>query len=84
MIIMDYGFYSAWKELIPKADEIDCVCFKLDFYGNYALKIMKDGWFVPVIGSDISIQIPRGEIRDALDFLESNGYVLHEHSVVQY
>ena len=49
-----------------------------------ALKIMKDGWFVPVIGSDISIQIPRGEIRDALDFLKENGYVLHEHSVVKY
>lgn len=81
---MDYGFYPAWKELIPKAEEIDCVCFKLDFNGNYALKMMKDGWFVPVIGSNISIQIPRGEIRDALDFLENNGYILHEHSVVKY
>ena len=81
---MGYSYYPAWKMLIPKPNEIDYICLKSDFYGNYALKIMKDGWFVPVIGSDISIQIPRGEIRDALDFLESNSYVLHEHSVVKY
>lgn len=81
---MDYGYYPAWKELIPKAWKIDYICFKLDFYGGYALKVMKDDYFVPIIGSDMSIQIPKGEIRDALDFLKENGYVLHEHSVVQY
>ena len=81
---MRYGYYYKWKKSIPKSDEIDCVCFKLDFYGDYALKIIKDGFFIPVIDSDISIQIPRGEIRDALDFLKENGYVLHEHSVVKY
>lgn len=81
---MDYGYYPAWKMLIPKPNEIDFICFKLDFYGGYALKIIKDDFFVPVIDSDMAIQIPRGEIRDALDFLKENGYVLHEHSVVQY
>ena len=81
---MDYGFYPAWKELIPKAEEIDYVAFKLDFYGGYALKVIKDDFFVPVIGSDISIQIPKNQIRDALDWLQSKGYALHEHSVVQY
>lgn len=81
---MDYGFYPAWKELIPKAGEIDYICFKLDFYGGYALKVIKDDFFVPVIGGDMAIQIPRGEIREALDFLKENGYVLHEHSVVKY
>jgi hypothetical protein len=81
---MSYGYYPAWKLLIPKPNEIDYICFKLDFYGAYALKVIKNDYFVPVIGSDISIQIPRGEIRDALDFLESNGYILHEHSVVKY
>ena len=81
---MDYGYYSAWKMLIPKPNEIDFICFKLDFCNGYALKIIKNDYFVPVIGSDMSIQIPRGEIRDALDFLKENGYVLHEHSVVKY
>jgi hypothetical protein len=81
---MTYGYYAMWKHLIPQADEIDCICFKLDFAGGYALKIIKDGFFVPVIGEDISIHIPTGEIRDALDFLKSNGYELHPHSVVKY
>ena len=83
-LFMDYGYYPAWKMLIPKPNEIDFICFKLDFYGGYALKIIKDDFFVPVIDGDMAIQIPRGEIRDALDFLKENGYVLHEHSVVQY
>ena len=81
---MSYGYYPAWKMLIPKPNEIDCVCFKLDFYGGYALKIIKDGFFVPVIDGDMAIQIPKNQIRDALDWLQSNGYDLHEHSVVQY
>ena len=81
---MDYGFYPAWKELIPKAKEIDCVCFKLDFYSGYALKVIKDDYFVPVIGGEMAIQIPKNQIRDALDWLQSNGYKLHPHSVVKY
>lgn len=81
---MNYGYYPAWKMLIPKPNEIDFICFKLDFCNGYALKIIKNDYFVPVIGSDMSIQILRGEIRDALDFLKENGYVLHEHSVVKY
>jgi hypothetical protein len=81
---MYYGFYPSWKALIPRPNEIDFVCFKLDFYGGYALKIIKDDYFVPVIGSDISIQIPKNQIRDALDWLQANEYKLHEHSVVQY
>ena len=81
---MSYGYYSEWKHLIPKATDVDCICFKLDFYGGYALKVIKDGWFVPVIGCEMSIQILKNQIRDALDWLQSNGYRLHEHSVVQY
>lgn len=81
---MSYGYYSEWKHLIPKATDVDCICFKLDFKGGYALKVIKDGWFVPVIGDDIGIHIPICEIRDALDWLQSNGYRLHEHSVVRY
>ena len=81
---MDYGYYPAWKMLIPKPNEIDFICFKLDFCNGYALKIIKDDYFVPVISGEMAIQIPRGEIRDALDFLKENGYVLHEHSVVKY
>ena len=81
---MDYGFYPAWKELIPKAKEIDCVCFKLDFYGGYALKIIKNDYFIPVIDGEMAIQIPNNQIRDALDWLQSHGYKLHPHSVVKY
>ena len=81
---MNYGYYPAWKDLIPNAGEIDCVCFKLDFYGGYALKVIKDDFFVPVIDGEMAIQIPKNQIRDALDWLQANGYELHEHSVVQY
>ena len=81
---MSYGYYGEWKHLIPKSYEIDYICFKLDFKGGYALKVIRDDYFVPVIGCDMSIQIPKNQIRDALDWLQSNGYRLHEHSVVQY
>ena len=81
---MGYSYYPAWKMLIPKPNEIDFICFKLDFCNGYALKIIKDDYFVPVIGSDMSIQIPKNQIRDALDWLQSNGYKLHPHSVVKY
>ena len=81
---MNYGYYSNWKELIPEPDEIDCIAFKFDFYGGYAFKIIKDNFFVPVIGCDMAIQIPDYEIDDALMFLKSKGYRLHEHSVVKY
>lgn len=81
---MSYGYYRDWKSLIPKAEEIDCICFKLDFYNGYALKAIKDDYFVPVIDGEMAIQIPKNKIRDALDFLENNGYKLHPHSVVKY
>ena len=81
---MSYGYYRDWKSLIPKADEVDCICFKLDFYGGYALKAIKDDFFVPVIDGKMAIQIPKNQIRDALDWLHYNGYKLHPHSVVKY
>ena len=81
---MNYGYYSEWKKLIPKPDMIDYVVFKLDFHGGYAMKVIKDGFFTPIIGSDISIHIPTNEIRDALDWLKENGYKLHSNSIVQY
>ena len=81
---MSYGYYSEWKQLIETATAVDCICFKLVFYGGYAIKVIRDGYFVPVIGCEMSIQIPKNQIRDALDWLQSNGYRLHEHSVVQY
>lgn len=79
-----YGYYSNWKQLIPKNDEIDCVCFKFDFTGNYALKMIKEEYFVPVIGEEIAILIPKNQIADALDYLREKGYILHPHSVVKY
>lgn len=79
-----YVYYSQWKQLIPSSDEIDCVCFKFDFTGNYALKMIKDDYFVQVIGEDMAIMIPTNQIADALDYLKENGYALHDHSVVKY
>ena len=46
--------------------------------------MIKDDYFVPVIGEDMAIMIPTNQIADALDYLKENGYALHDHSVVKY
>ena len=79
-----YGYYSNWKRLIPSSDEIDFVCFKFDFTGNYALKMIKDDFFIPVICEDMAIMIPVNQIADAVDYLRENGYAFHNHSVVKF
>lgn len=81
---MTYSYYYEWKKLIPKPNEIDCVTFKLDFTGGYAMKVIKDGYFVPIIDDDLAICIPKHHKRDAIDFLKKENYKCDEHSIIKW
>ncbi len=71
------------KRVLPKQEEIDYVHFKFNFYGGYALKIVIDGYNT-MINGQYYIDISDSELKECLNYLKDNDYIIHKYSVVNY
>lgn len=72
-----------WEKILPKAKDINYVIFKLSFRGGYALKIIKDEYFININGK-MSIEVSDNEINTLIEYLKENGYKCHEHSILKW
>lgn len=73
-----------WEKILPKASEVDYVAFKLSFKGGYALKMIKDDYFINING-EMAIEVSDNEeINTLIEYLNENGYKCHEHSIIKW
>lgn len=73
-----------WEKTLPKSSEVDYVVFKLSFMGGYALKMIKDDYFINING-EMAIEVSDNEeINTLIEYLSENGYKCHEHSIKKW
>ena len=72
-----------WRRILPKAKDIDYIVFKLSLRGGYALKIIKDDYFINIDG-EMAIEVSDSEINTLIEYLKENDYKCHEHSILKW